>query len=122
MRAQYIVAAIIPALIVILSITGFVWAQKRVTIVVDGRSAVVDTQASDVAGLLKQLEIEAIDGDIVSPSSDQRIAVGMTVVVRHAIPVTVDLGGVSTRLRVVGRTVAAASYRWRPTPVTPETG
>ena len=108
MRAQYIVAAIIPALIVILSITGFVWAQKRVTIVVDGRSAVVDTQASDVAGLLKQLEIGTVDGDIVSPSRDQRIAVGMTVVVRHAIPVTVDLAGSTTRLRVVGRTVADA--------------
>jgi len=107
-KAHYLVAAVIPVLIVTLSITGFVWAQKEVTVVVDGQTSHVRTQATDVAGLLHQSEIVWRQGDVVSPASGTPVSSGMTVVVRHATPVTLDLGGARLYLRVVGNSVADA--------------
>lgn len=107
-KTQQFIAALIPAVIVVLSITGFVWANKQVTIVVDGRASHVKSQAADVAGLLAQADIVVGSGDVVSPSSDAALSSGMTVVVRHAVPVTLRLGGETIKLDVVGTTVADA--------------
>lgn len=108
MRTQYTVAALVPALIVVLSITGFVWAQKQVTVVVDGRTLHVKTQAVDVASLLKEEGVSTAAGDVVTPQADAAISSGMTVIVRHATHVTLRLGGEEIELRVVGNTVADA--------------
>jgi uncharacterized protein YabE (DUF348 family) len=107
-RTNYIIAAIIPAVFLLLSITGFVWAQKQVTVVIDGRSSRVNTQAKDVAGVLRQAHVSLSQGDVLTPRKDADVTDGMTVVVRHAIPVTVRLGGDETRVDVVGTTVADA--------------
>lgn len=107
-KTQHIIAVLIPALIVILTITGFVWAQKGVTVLVDGESLFLKTQADDVAGLLSQADIEVNKGDLVSPSLDAEVADGMSVVVRHAVPVKLVLGGETLELPVVGNTVADA--------------
>ena len=85
-KAHYFVAAVIPALIVTLGITGFVWAQKEVTVVVDGQTSHVRTQATDVAGLLRQSDITWRESDVVSPAADTALYGGITVVVRHATP------------------------------------
>ncbi len=108
LRSTYIVAALIPALIILLAITGFVWAQKGVTVVVDGESLYMKTQAEDVAGVLSQAEVVCAEGDVVSPALDAPLADGMSIVVRHAIPVTVEFSGESIELNVVGSTVAEA--------------
>ncbi len=108
LKTHYIIAALIPALVIVLAITGFVWAQKGITVVVDGESLYMKTQAEDVAGLLAQAGIEVADGDIVSPASDATLVDGTTVVVRHAIPVVLDLSGERIELKVVGSTVADA--------------
>jgi len=107
-KTQQFIAALIPAAIVVLSITGFVWANKQVTIVVDGRASHVKSQAADVAGLLAQADIAVGSGDVVSPSADAALSSGMTVVVRHAVPVTLKLGSETLSLDVVGTTVADA--------------
>lgn len=107
-RTQYIAVAVVPALIVTLSITGFVWAQKQVNVVVDGSSASVRTQAADVAGLLDQARIDVAAGDVVTPPRDAKVSDGMTVVVRHAVPVTIHMGDDDFSLNVVGTTVADA--------------
>jgi len=107
-RTQYIAVAFIPALIVTLSITGFVWAQKQVTVVVDGAPQSVKTQAADVAGLLDQARIDVSDGDVVTPPQDAQVSDGMTVVVRHSVPVVVRMGDESIEVDVVGATVADA--------------
>ena len=107
-KTQQFIAALIPAVIVVLSITGFVWANKQVTIVVDGRASHVKSQAADVAGLLAQADIAVGSGDVISPSSDAALSSGMTVVVRHAVPVTLKLGSETLTLDVVGTTVADA--------------
>ena len=107
-RTNSIIAAIIPVVLLSLSITGFVWAQKQVTVVIDGRASRVNTQAKDVAGVLKQAHIRLSQGDVLTPRKDVEITDGMTVVVRHAIPVIVRIGDEETRIDVVGTTVADA--------------
>ncbi len=107
-RTQYIAVAFVPALIVTLSITGFVWAQKQVTVVVDGAPQHVKTQAADVAGLLEGARVDVGEGDVVTPPQDAEITDGMTVVVRHSVPVVVRMGDESVDVDVVGATVADA--------------
>jgi uncharacterized protein YabE (DUF348 family)/3D (Asp-Asp-Asp) domain-containing protein len=107
-RTQHIVAAFVPALILLLCVTGFVWAQKRVSVVVDGQTRHIDSQSADVAGLLSEAGVTVGAGDLVFPSRDTKVAAGMSVVVRHAIPVTLVLGGNTDSLNVVGKTVADA--------------
>lgn len=91
-----------------MTITGFVWAQKGVTVVVDGQSRFVKTQADDIEGLLSQADIDVDKGDLVTPALDSTVEDGMSVVVRHAIPVRLVLGKEVIELPVVGNTVADA--------------
>lgn len=107
-RTQQLIAAIIPALIVVLSISGFVWAQKRVTVVVDGRALHVKSQADTVGGVLDQAAIAHDRADIVTPGTDSPVTDGMTVVVRHSVPVVLALAGERVKVDVVGETVADA--------------
>lgn len=107
-KAQHLIAALVPALIVVLSITGFVWAQKEVTVVVDGRTLHMKTQAADVAGLLEEAGIAVDAADLVTPSLDSPLEPTTTVLVRHSTPVTLVLGGSRLEVDVVGETVADA--------------
>jgi len=108
LKLQHALAAFIPLLIVSLSVTGFMWAQKEVTVVVDGRSLRVQTQAGSVASMLDEAGVSVGHSDVITPAPDSRVESGDTVVVRHAVPVTVDLGGGKVRVDVVGETVADA--------------
>ena len=108
MKTHYLVAALIPAVIVTASISGFVWAQKQATLVVDGRAVEVKTQAADVSALLAQAHVAVHAGDVVSPSAGTPVTRGLTVTVRHAKRVVVSLGGHKSYLSVVGDTVADA--------------
>lgn len=107
-KAQHLVAAFVPALIVVLSITGFVWAQKEVTVVVDGRTLHMKTQAADVAGLLEEAGIAVDAADLVTPALDSPLEPETTVLVRHSVPVTLVLGGSRLKVDVIGETVADA--------------
>ncbi|HEY5540071.1 MAG TPA: 3D domain-containing protein [Coriobacteriia bacterium] len=91
-----------------LCVTGFVWAQKQVAVVVDGQTLRVDSQSADVAGLLSEAGVTVGSGDLVFPSRDSKVTAGMSVVVRHAVPVTLVFGGTESSLNVVGKTVADA--------------
>jgi uncharacterized protein YabE (DUF348 family)/3D (Asp-Asp-Asp) domain-containing protein len=107
-KTYYLVAAIVPALIVVLSVTGFVWARKPVSLVVDGRKTAITTQANRVSDLLEDAGVPVGDGDVVTPSADARVQAGMTILVKHAVPVTIDFGGERVEVDVVGETVADA--------------
>ncbi|MDP2182180.1 MAG: 3D domain-containing protein [Actinomycetota bacterium] len=108
LKPHYIAAALIPVIIVLLSVTGFVWAHKGITLVVDGDSRYIKTQAEDVAGLLDEADVVIGEGDVVTPAGDASLQDGMSVVVCHAVPVTLSLSGDRIRLYVVGQTVADA--------------
>jgi len=94
--------------IVTLSVTGFMWAQKDVTVVVDGRTVRVQTHANDVDGVLAEAAVVADGDDVVTPPRSAVVESGDTVVVRHSVPVTVDLGEREVDVDVVGETVADA--------------
>jgi uncharacterized protein YabE (DUF348 family) len=108
LKTHQLLAALITLAIVALSVTGFVWAQKGVTVVVDGESRFMKTQVDTVGALLEQADIAVSEGDVVSPAPETQLADGDTVVVRHAIPVTLQLAGNRIELSVVGSTVADA--------------
>jgi uncharacterized protein YabE (DUF348 family)/3D (Asp-Asp-Asp) domain-containing protein len=108
LKTRYIVAASVAALVALSSITGFAWANKTVTLVVDGSSKSLTTESTDVASLLKEGDVSLRQGDLVSPDVSSAIGDGSVVVVRHAIPVTVKIGDQSMTLTVLGRTVADA--------------
>lgn len=107
-KAQVAIAALVPALIVVLSVTGFVWAQKDITVVVDGRTLRMKTQASSVAALLEEAGIVVDAADLVTPALDAALEGKSTVLVRHSIPIVMDLGGSEVEIDVVGETVADA--------------
>jgi uncharacterized protein YabE (DUF348 family) len=107
-KTQQIFAAIVPVAILLLSVTGFVWAQKQVSVVVDGQTLHIATRSADVAGLLSEAGLTADSEDLVFPSRDTKIVRGLSVVVRHAVPVVVVLGGTENTVKVVGETVADA--------------
>lgn len=91
-----------------MTVTGFVWAQKGVTVVVDGQPRFLKTQADDIEGLLEQADIDVREGDLVTPAMSSAVQDGMSVVVRHAVPVKLVLGKDIVELPVVGTTVADA--------------
>ena len=107
-RIHYIVAAIIAATLVALTITGFAWADHDVTVTVDGTSEQMTTTAEDVAGLLEEAGVSYGAGDVVNPSPDTPLTDGLAVTVRHAVAVQLVLGGRELDLDVVGYTVADA--------------
>lgn len=87
---------------------GFAWAKKGVTVVVDGKVAYHKTDAATVADVLQEVEIVLDEGDVVSPLPEQPITDGAEIVVRQAVPVTVDCGGAPVDVKVIGSTVADA--------------
>jgi uncharacterized protein YabE (DUF348 family) len=108
LKTHYIIPALVAAIIVPLVVSGFVWAHKGVTVVVDGQTAYYKTQADTVGELLDEVSLELAEGDVVSPSLSQPLVDASTVIIRHAIPVTIDCGGDIIELRVIGSTVADA--------------
>lgn len=107
-KTRYLVAVLMISAIVAVSSTGFVWATKRVVVIVDGRATEYRTEASDVASLLREAGIRYSDRDLVSPPPRMTMGDGDTVVVRRSIPVVLVIGDERLELDVVGRTVADA--------------
>jgi len=108
LKTRYTIAAFVAASVALASITGFVWAEKSVTLVVDGASKTVTTESPDVASLLRDAGVDVRQGDLVSPDGSASLVDGTIIVVRHAVPVTLKLGDESISLKVLGRTVADA--------------
>ena len=108
LKTLHIVIFLIAALVVPLTVSGFVWAKKGVTVVVDGESAYYTTEAKTVSQVLDEVDVVLADGDVVSPLPETPVADGTEIVVRQAVPVTLDCNGTPVCLRVVGSTVADA--------------
>lgn len=108
MRPQLVAAAIVVVVVVVALTTGFVWAGRSVTVVVDGTAYVRRTQAADVAAFLRDVRVSVKPHDLVSPGLSEKLRDDETVVVRHAVPVTLLLGSRRVSLRVVGSRVSDA--------------
>lgn len=108
LKTPYIALILVAAIVVPLTASGFVWAKKGVTVVVDGETAYYKTGADTVADVLDEARIKLGEHDVVSPALDEPVTDGTTVVVRYATPVTIDCDGDLLELEVVGTTVADA--------------
>jgi len=108
LSTPHLVLLVVAALVVVAVASGFVWAKKGVTVVVNGQSAYHTTEADTVSGVLKEMGIVLEEGDIVSPLPSAKIADGAEIVVRQAVPVTLTCNGAEIELNVVGTTVADA--------------
>lgn len=75
---------------------------------VDGQAAKIDTQAKKVAEVLADAGVELDENDVVTPGADEAVDAGMTIVVRHSVPIVLELGGERVPMDVVGETVADA--------------
>jgi uncharacterized protein YabE (DUF348 family)/3D (Asp-Asp-Asp) domain-containing protein len=107
-KTQHSIAAIVAAVLGLAFLTGFVWAQKSVTLVVDGTSRTVTTENTDVASALAEAGVSVSSRDLVSPAASSSVEDGTMVVVRHVANVTLVHNGETISLEVVGRTVADA--------------
>lgn len=108
LKTYQFIALLFVTAIVALSITGFAWAQKRVTVIVDGNSHCYDTHADSVGVLLDQAGIRVSEGDLVSPAADTPVSGGMTVVVRNSVPVNIHFRQERLKVDVIGDTVVDA--------------
>ena len=108
LRIHHFIVASVVLLLISSSITGFVWAKKNATIIVDGKRSVLDTQSIDVAGVLHEARVAYDDDDLVTPAPSARLSDETVIVVRHAISVTVRTASETRTVNVVGRTVADA--------------
>ena len=108
LKPYHVVALLVAAALLTLGVTGFVWADSGVTLVVDGDARFITSDADTVDTLLADAGIVLGSADVVSPTPSTPVTNGMTVVVRHAVPVVVDISGEPLALDVVGSTVADA--------------
>ncbi|NMA54989.1 MAG: DUF348 domain-containing protein [Firmicutes bacterium] len=100
--------AIVVVLVVSLLLVGYVEARKEITLVVDGKSRTVLTMRATVGALLKQEGIELDPEDLVEPDYDAKLDRKMTVNIRRAVPVTLEVGGVVWEVKTAQPTVGKA--------------
>lgn len=101
-------AGLAVAALLSLFVVGYADAHKEVTLVVDGCSRVVDTLKGTVAGLLEQERVELAEGDLVVPAPDTELKTGMTVTVRRAVPIKVQVDGSIWSAKTAQETVGEA--------------
>lgn len=77
---------------VVATLTGFVTANKNVTIVADGNKTVINTVYDNPKSILKQAGISLQDADAYNVSTG-KITNNSVITVKRAVPVTVDIDG-----------------------------
>ncbi len=84
---------------------GYSLLRKDVIIVAGGKSVRYATFARTVSDVLSEARIRPRRGDVVFPGPTAPLTDGLTIVVREAVPVTVELDGATLRLRTGSPTV-----------------
>lgn len=92
-------------LLVVAIISAYRVAQKEVNLLVDGKKWQVHTFYSDVAGVLQEQGIDLAEKDRVNPGLNTALADGMTVEVRRAVPVQLQVGNEKYQLLSSAETV-----------------
>jgi uncharacterized protein YabE (DUF348 family) len=108
LKTHHVAIVAVALLAVALIASGFLWAKKGVTVVVDGEAAYYTTEAETVSQVLDEIDVELEQGDVVSPMPEELVDDGTHIIVRQAVPVTFACNGEEVELRVVGSTVADA--------------
>ncbi len=100
-----VVVLVIALLLAGVIIAGFAWAQKTVTLVVDGRETVLKTTSSTVGKLLEENDIVPGPNDKVDPPVNEQLREGSRVELMRSHHVTIDAGGEITEFDTTAATV-----------------
>lgn len=103
--------ATLVALLVIVSLTGFIDKGKSVTIQADGAEHVVYTHAVNEEALLREQHIVLGDADEIRMNAPD-FADGVTVTVRRAVPVTLEYKGQRQTIWTARQTVLEAAEQY----------
>ncbi len=104
--ATRVVAAGFAVLVLVMTIfTAYTSAQSNVILQTEGAQLEVVTFAGDVGELLRDQGIELGEKDKVTPLPDTPLQDGMTVVVRKAVPVTLQVAGEQSLITTAAETV-----------------
>lgn len=93
------------ALLLIIALSGFVWAQNDVKLIVDDQCLFVKTQTTSVGELLKENGVKVTAKDLVSPDLSAKVREGMTIIIKHSIPVFVQVDGHAKKVNSSSKTV-----------------
>jgi uncharacterized protein YabE (DUF348 family) len=88
-----------------LAVTGYAWARKEVTLVVDGKTAPVTTFKMTVRGLLDQEQVRLGPKDLVQPVADTKLRDKMQIEVIRAKSVELVADGKTLSLLTQAATV-----------------
>ncbi|ACV61072.1 3D domain protein [Desulfofarcimen acetoxidans DSM 771] len=81
------------ALCAAIGLSVFNWAQKNITLSVDGKKIITKTFASNVQELIEQKKIKLNEKDRLIPQPDTKLTDGLEVAVIRALPVSIDVAG-----------------------------
>ncbi|KRQ86317.1 Cell wall-binding protein YocH precursor [Caloramator mitchellensis] len=96
------------ALAVLIFITLFTistLAEKKVTVLVDGKIKTFKTHSRTVGALLKDNGINIGEKDIVYPNIDSKVKKDMTISIKRAVPVTIKVDGRELKVKSAEETV-----------------
>ena len=96
--------AVVVLCFVMATLTGFVTANKNVTIVADGNEMVVNTVYDNPKNILKQAGIKLNNGDDYTVSTD-KITDNSVITINRAMPVNVEIDGDIKTVRTTKKTV-----------------
>lgn len=103
---SHIVAAGLAVLVLVITIfTAYTSAQSKVILQAEGEKISVASFAGDVGELLQEQGVELGDKDRVTPLPDTPLQDGMTVVVRRAVPVNLQVAGEQSLVYTAAETV-----------------
>ncbi len=103
--ARVAAAAVAIVLLVAAIVAAYKGTQKDVSLLIDGQKLQVSSFAPDVRTLLRERNLELGDNDRVVPALATPLRDGMTVTVRRAVPVTLQVGEEKRRLETAAATV-----------------
>lgn len=93
------------ALLFVVALSGFIWAQSDVKLIVDGQDFYAKTQTTSVGELLKENGVKITAKDLVVPSLSTKVREGMTITVKHSVPVVIKVDGQARKITSSAETV-----------------
>ena len=101
------------ALIVVAGAGSFFALHRSYTLSIDGKTREVSSFSSTVNGVLSSEDVKVGNDDIVYPSANASVGSGDTIVVRHARPLTITMGGKTRTVMTTALTVGEAMEQLR---------
>ncbi len=88
------------AFVFLLTLIGFAWAGKNVTLVIDGKSYYLKTKAKTVGELLEENNLAVGKKDFIKPGINERVRDGLKVTIIKAKKIKLTVDGRSTEVEL----------------------